>query len=101
MKTLTYNGEQFQAEKIVKTTTDIIGSIGDAEVFRLKGITDFSLLNLGEGEDWDIEEVPITIDELALLLTDSQIQLAEKGILLDQALLLLTDLQLQMMKGGN
>lgn len=55
MKTLTVNGEQYQAEKIVKTSTSIVGYNGEQEVFAFRGINDFSQFQLEDGQDWDID----------------------------------------------
>lgn len=55
MKTLSFNNEEYQAERIVKTETDIIGYNGDSVVFSFKGISDFTLFELVEGV-FDIDE---------------------------------------------
>lgn len=71
MKTLIFNNEEYQAERIVKTNTDIIGYNGNAEVFSFKGISDFSLFQLANGEVFDIDlspETRITALEEALLM---------------------------------
>lgn len=51
MKTLTFAGESYEAERIVKTTDSISGYIGTDEVFAFRGISDFSAFVL-DGE-WD------------------------------------------------
>lgn len=48
--------EEYQAERIVKNNTDIIGYNGNAEVFVFRGISDFSLFQLAEGQEWDLPE---------------------------------------------
>jgi len=71
MKTLIFNNEEYQAERIVKTNTDIIGYNGNTEVFSFKGISDFSLFQLANGEVFDIDlspETRITALEEALLM---------------------------------
>jgi hypothetical protein len=71
MKTLTFMGEEYEAERIVKTNTDIIGYNGNSEVFSFKGISDFSLFQLAEGEIFDTDlspEVRILALEEALLM---------------------------------
>lgn len=52
MKSLIYNGERLEAEKIIKKTDAIIGYIGDTEVFSFKGISDWSIFAI-EGGDFD------------------------------------------------
>lgn len=43
MKTLNFNGEKFQAEKIIKTTTDITGQdTNSKEIFAFRGISNFA-----------------------------------------------------------
>lgn len=51
MKTLTFEGQEFEAERIVKTRDSISGYIGTDEVFTFRGISDFSGYVL-DGE-WD------------------------------------------------
>lgn len=53
MKTLTVNGREFEAERIVKTNDNIIGYNGDNVVFKFSGISDFSGFELEEGQDFD------------------------------------------------
>ena len=55
MKKLLFNNETIKAEKIVKTSDSIIGYNGNSEVFVFRGVSDFSLFTLEEGQDWDIE----------------------------------------------
>lgn len=50
MKTLLFNGETFEAEKIIKTDTSIIGYNDETEVFAFRGISDFNLFELQDGE---------------------------------------------------
>lgn len=57
MKTLNFNREQFQAEKIIKTATDIIGQDSNGnELFSFRGISDFSGFVLDGGQTFDIEQ---------------------------------------------
>ena len=53
MKTLFISGEELQAERVVKTNTDIIGYNGNTEVFSFKGISDFTQFKLA-GEKYGI-----------------------------------------------
>ena len=64
MKTLNFNNEQFQAEKIIKTEKDIIGcDINDNEIFSFKGISDFTGFILKDENDIVIEfEAPPMTD---------------------------------------
>lgn len=61
MRTLTVLGEQFEAERVVKTTDSIIGYNGQAEVFAFRGISDFSAFEIDGGYD---EPVPDILDEV-------------------------------------
>lgn len=56
MKKLIVDGEMFEAERIVKTDTDIIGYDGGREVFAFRGIKDFNKFQLEEGQEWDVDE---------------------------------------------
>lgn len=71
MKILTFMEKQYQAERIVKTGTDIIGYNGNQEVFSFKGIADFTQFTLAEGEAFDTDlspEARIQALEEALLM---------------------------------
>ena len=71
MKTLTVNGEEYQAERIVKTDTGIIGYNGNQEVFAFRGISDFTQFQLASGETFDTDlspEARIQALEEALLM---------------------------------
>lgn len=57
MKTLIFNKQEFKADKIIKTETDIIGEDSNGnEVFALRGISDFSGFTLEEGQVFDTVE---------------------------------------------
>lgn len=71
MKKLLHNGEEYLAEHIVKTDTDIIGYNGNKEVWAFRGIKDWSQFQLEEGQEWDIDfdtekEQRITDIEMAI-----------------------------------
>ena len=72
MKTLFISGEELQAERVVKTNTDIIGYNGNTEVFSFKGISDFTQFKLAEGEVWDTDLSPeariLALEEALLML---------------------------------
>ena len=73
MKTLTFNNEDYQAERIVKTDTNIIGYNGNSKIpaWGFYGISDFTQFTLAEGETWDIDlspEARIKALEEALLM---------------------------------
>lgn len=79
MKTLSCNGKNFQAEKIVKTSDSIIGYNGNSEVFVFRGISDFSQFQLEEGQTFDLDEkeqLEMTIANLVyeLVMKDLTIQ---------------------------
>ena len=66
MKTLKFNNEEFKAEKIIKTEKDIVGQdLQGNEVFSFRGISDFSLFVLEEGQTFDTE---LTIEERMALM---------------------------------
>lgn len=57
MKTLNFNDEQFQAEKIIKTENSIIGQdSNDNVLFTFKGISDFTLFTLDGNQEFDVAE---------------------------------------------
>lgn len=54
MKTLIFNGtEHFVAERIVKRGNEIVGYIGGQEVFAFRGIKDWSMYKLADGQEFD------------------------------------------------
>lgn len=75
MKTLIFGSgedlEIYEAEIIIKTDTDIIGYINDNEVFAFKGIKDFSIFKLENGQEFDILEEDLQQEINAKLLKDS------------------------------
>lgn len=78
MKTLIFSGETYQADRIVKTDTDIIGYIANQEVFAFRGISNWSLFQLADGQEWDIDEKGL---EAAYLLDlDFRISMLELGV---------------------
>jgi hypothetical protein len=72
MKTIFISGEELQAERIIKTNTDIIGYNGNDEVFSFRGISDFSQFQLAEGEVFDTDLSPeariLALEEALLML---------------------------------
>lgn len=79
MKILTFNKEQFKAEKIIKSETDIIGKdINGNEVFAFRGISNFSGFALEEGQTFDTE---LTIEERMLLMQKAIDELSLGGAL--------------------
>lgn len=74
MKKLVFNGEEYQAEKIIKGTDYIIGKdINDKELFSFNGVSDFSLFTLKDNAEFDIEEN--LIDKLILDNISMQMQI--------------------------
>lgn len=57
MKVLTVHDEIFEAERIIKTDTTIVGYAGGVEVFAFRGVNDFSAFQLADGQDWDVDEI--------------------------------------------
>lgn len=57
MKKLLVAGEEYEAEKIVKTATDIIGYINGHEVFKFGGIRNIDAFSLADGAEWDNKEL--------------------------------------------
>ncbi|BDR82564.1 hypothetical protein [Clostridium tetani] len=56
MKKLMVNDEVLEAEKIMKTETDIIGYVDNKEVFAFRGIKDFSIFKLENEQQFDTPE---------------------------------------------
>lgn len=69
---------QDEAERIVKTFDSIIGYNSDSQVFCYNGISDWSQYQLGEGQDWDVDEQ--TAKAAFLLDLDFRISLLELGV---------------------
>lgn len=66
MKILNFNGEQFKAEKIIKTGTDIIGQdLNGNEIFAFRGISDFSQFTVAneDGSSADFDTIEPTLEE--------------------------------------
>jgi len=73
MKTLYVNGETYQAEKIIRTNTDILGfnSTGQIPIFAFRQIKDWTQFQLAEGQVFDTDlspEARIQALEEALLM---------------------------------
>lgn len=99
MKTLIFNKEEFKADKIIKTEDSIVGKdVKGKEVFSFKGIKDFSLFKLKDGQEYDTE-----ITEEQQLLSTVLLENAEiKEQLKEQQELSATlTLQIAQIKGGN
>lgn len=56
MKSVKFNGEIFKSERICKGSNYIVGYTGDIEVFSFTGISDFSLFQLLDGAEYDVDE---------------------------------------------
>lgn len=75
-KTLTFMDEQYTADKIIKTEDSIIGYIEGKETpeFTFKGISDFSLFTLAEGEEWDVlPKSEVELLQKQLIVANNQI----------------------------
>jgi hypothetical protein len=57
MKRLFHDGQTYEADRIVKRGSNIIGYIGEKLEFAFKGILDFSLFQLEDGQIFDTDEV--------------------------------------------
>jgi len=80
MKTLKFNNQQFQAEKIIKTDTDIIGQdLNGNEIFTFRGISDFTLFSLDIGQNFDTTEP--SNNDLQTLIFNLTTQLVTGGVI--------------------
>ncbi len=81
MKTLYVNGETYQAERIIRTNTDILGfnsTSPTTPIFAFRQIKDWTQFQLAEGQEWDIDE---KVSETAYLLDlDFRISMIELGV---------------------
>lgn len=68
MKILNFNNQEFKAEKIIKTDTDIIGQDSNGnELFGFRGISDITGFNLEEGQEFDKLQEQINKEKLDLI----------------------------------
>lgn len=56
MKQLFFMEEEYEAKRIVKSSDSIVGYYGKSELFAFRGISDFSLFTLAEGQEFDAPE---------------------------------------------
>lgn len=84
MKIVTYNNEQFKAEKIIKTDTDILGQDSNGnELFAFKGISSFAGFTIANEDGTSVD-----YDTLQPSVTDLQIQIFNlTSLLLDGGVL--------------
>ena len=73
MKTLSFDGKTFSAEKIFKEPNAVVGYDRNHEVFAFRGITDFSAFTLLDNQDFDLGE----IEQLRLEIARSNAQIFE------------------------
>lgn len=99
---VSFNGEKYSGNKIIKTLDSIIVLDGNIEVFTAKGITDFSLFKLEEGQTFDIPE-PTTEEALIKDLATMKINNMKKDVMMTNALQTIASLKVEVMnlKGGN
>ena len=72
-KTLTFNNQTFEADKIIKTDNSIVGQdVNNNELFAFKGISDFSLFTLEKGKAYDLSEMDLLRQENNLLKAQTQ-----------------------------
>lgn len=76
MKTLNFNGEKHQAEKIVKSSDSIIGYTSGVEVFSFRGISNFYGFELDEGQEFDKPEQS-ELEKLRVEMARSNTQMME------------------------
>lgn len=63
MKTLKFNEKEYKAEKIIKTSNAIIGQDTQGnQIFTFRGVSDFSLFELEEGQNFDVGENDVLDD---------------------------------------
>lgn len=99
MKILRFLNDNYEAEKIIKNDTNIIGKDANGnEVFVFRGISDFSVFSLEEGQTFDTEdpsEQEVLNAQLLKENADVKTQLADQEELTSQLLL-----QVAQLKGG-
>lgn len=74
MKQLKVNDKIYEAERIIKTSDSITGYINDVEVFSMRGISDFSGLELLDGAEWDtptLNQNEQIIKDLSVILSET------------------------------
>ncbi|MBG9689510.1 hypothetical protein ABD91_01065 [Lysinibacillus sphaericus] len=81
MKTLYFADQTYQAEEIVKTKDSIFGYVNGDKVFSIRGISDFSLFKLDEGQVFDNPKLS-DVENLRLELARSNTQMMEHIIAL-------------------
>ena len=60
MKILIFNNEEFEAEKIIKTESSIIGQDSKGKtIFEFRGISDFTMFTLKDDRIFDAQEQTI------------------------------------------
>lgn len=90
MKTLKFNQEEYKAEKIIKTENAIIGQdLQGSEVFAFRGISDFALFELEDGQSFDIDEKEILQEKIKLLEQENLTNM-----------MALVELHMMILKGG-
>ena len=95
----------FEAEKIVKTDTDIIGYTDNVEVFAFRGISDFTLFSLQNEDEteatYDTETNSIEI--LTQSIAQLNIESAKKDIQIEALVQTVTGLNIEIaqLKGGS
>lgn len=78
MKRLIIDSEIFEAEKIIKAETSIIGYVNNKEVFAFRGVNDFTQFQLEESQEWDIAEEELQLEHNVDL--DYRLSLIEMGL---------------------
>ncbi|MNH83812.1 hypothetical protein D3C73_362160 [compost metagenome] len=74
MRALNFNGQKYEAEKIVKYSDSIVGYSAGTEVFAFRGVSDFSLFSISGSYD---DPPADSIEGLKLENTQLKLALAE------------------------
>ncbi|WP_427137214.1 hypothetical protein [Psychrobacillus psychrodurans] len=72
MKKIEVHGKWYEAEKIFKGSDYIFGFDDDLEIFKFRGVKDFSLFKLSEGDEYDLDENT---------LVNARLQATEKALI--------------------
>lgn len=77
IKRIKFDDTFYESEKIVKTNDTIVGYNGQNEVFAFRGVSDFTLFELVDGQDFDKPQQ--TLEDYILEL-EFRLMIIELGI---------------------
>lgn len=83
MKRLLFANQEFEAQKIVKTSNSIIGYIDNVVVFKFNGISDFNGFTLVGGQEFDVPE-PSDTERIEQLERENALLKVQKQALSEQ-----------------